>query len=130
MSPSAAGEVFLEIVVNVSDAEAGGIESRDEIEDPLEQALTTAGLGEVTGGGGGSGVYVVDVEIPTEKQFDEALRLIRRVLKDLKVPTSTRIKRHEPEDASYTVRSDSGREASRRTRSRPWRSSRSRSSRG
>ena len=95
------GDVFLEIVVNAAEATASGIESRDEIEDPLEEALSSTGVGEVTGGGGGSGVYIVDVELESGDQFEEALVVIRRVLQDLKVPPSTRIKRHGPEECEY-----------------------------
>jgi hypothetical protein len=97
------GDVFLEVVVKAAEAAAAGIESRDEIEEPLEEALSAAGVGEVTGGGGGSGVYVVDVEIASDEQFDEALALIRGVLKDLKVPPSTLIKRHKPKELAFPV---------------------------
>ena len=96
-------DVFLEIVVKAAEAGSVGIESRDEIEDPLEAALSAAGVGEVTGGGGGSGVYIIDVEIPSEGRFDEALAVIRRVLQDVKVPTSTLIKRHQPEELAFSV---------------------------
>jgi hypothetical protein len=96
-------DVFLEIVVKAAEAADAGIESRDEIEEPLEAALSAAGVGEVTGGGGGSGVYIVDVEIGSEEQFDEALALIRGVLQDLKVPPSTLIKRHKPKDLAFPV---------------------------
>ena len=96
-------DVFLEIVVKAAEASAAGIESRDEIEEPLEEALSTAGLGEVTGGGGGSGVWIVDVEIPAEEQFDEALVVIRGVLRELKVPPSTLIKRHKPNELALPV---------------------------
>jgi hypothetical protein len=100
---TAMGDVFLEIVVKADEAATAGIESRDEIEDPLEQALSAAGVGEVSGGGGGSGVYVVDVEVATEDQFQEALAVIRGVLRELKVPPSTLIKRHKPKEASFPV---------------------------
>ncbi len=39
--------IFLEIVFQSADFTFGG---RDEIEDPLEEALPDAGIGEVTGG--------------------------------------------------------------------------------
>ena len=97
------GEVFLEIVVKAAEAMAAGIESRDEIEGPLEEALAAAGVGEVTGGGGGSGVYVVDVEIATEEQFLEALDVIKGVLRGLRVPPSTLIKRHKPTEVAFSV---------------------------
>lgn len=97
------GDVFLEIVVKAAEAATAGLESRDEIEEPLEGALSAAGVGEVTGGGGGSGVYIVDVEIATEEQFDEALAVIRGVLQELKVPPSTLIKRHKPKELAFPV---------------------------
>jgi hypothetical protein len=96
-------DVFLEIVVNAADAASVGIESRDEIETPLEEALLASGVGEVTGGGGGSGVYIVDVEIATEDQVDKGLAVIRRVLQTLNVPTSTLIKRHKPKEIAIPV---------------------------
>ncbi|MDZ4183566.1 MAG: hypothetical protein U1D97_01140 [Desulfuromonadales bacterium] len=96
-------QVFLEIILKAGETADFGIESRDEIEEPLEKALSETGLGEVTGGGGGSGVYIVDVEVPDEEQFGEALRVIRRVLQDLKVPPSTLIKRHEPDETAFSV---------------------------
>jgi hypothetical protein len=95
--------VFVEIVVKAAEAVSAGIGSRDEIEEPLEQALSAAALGEVTGGGGGSGVYIIDVEIPNEAQFDEALAVIRGVLQTLRVPPSTLIKRHKPTDLAFPV---------------------------
>lgn len=96
-------DIFLEVVVNAEDAIATGIESRDEIEEPLEEALLESGLGEVSGGGGGSGVFVVDLEIKSEERLHEALDIIRGVLQKLNVPESTRIKRHKPQETSYTV---------------------------
>ena len=99
-------DVFMEVIVNVAEASALGIESRDEIEDPLEEALSASGLGAVTGGGGGMGVYVLDVEI-IEQQFDEALSIIRQALQTLKVPASTRIKRSQPEKIEFAVYIDS-----------------------
>jgi hypothetical protein len=94
-------DVFMEVVINVVDATAIGIESRDEIEDPLEEALSASGLGEVTGGGGGMGFYVIDVEV-AEQQFDDALRVMRQALQTLNVPASTRIKRRKP-DSEFLV---------------------------
>lgn len=89
--------ILLEVILEANEAAAVGIESRDEVEDPLESALADAGVGEVTGGGGGSGLYIVDVEIGSEEGLAEAVDLIRGVLRNLKVPASTQIKRHKPE---------------------------------
>lgn len=96
-------DVFLEVVVIAADAALVGIESRDEIETPLEDALLTAGFGEVTGGGGGRGVYVVDIEVLSDEYFTDALRLIRNVLQELRVPPSTLIKRRQPMMQTYPV---------------------------
>jgi predicted nuclease with TOPRIM domain len=95
-------DVFVEVVINAADASAMGIASRDEIEDPLEEALSASGLGEVTGGGGGMGVYIIDVEV-VEQNFDDALLVIRQALQTLNVPTSTRIKRRKPVSAEFLV---------------------------
>jgi hypothetical protein len=97
------GDVFLEIVVKAADAAAAGLESRDEIEEPLKEAVASAGLGEVTGGGGGSGIYIIDVEIATEEQVPAALDVIRGVLRELQVPPSTVIKRHQPTDMVFPL---------------------------
>ncbi len=88
--------VFLEIVVNASEAQAAGIESRDEIEDPVEEALAESGLAEVTGGGGGSGVYIIDVEVFSEEQVEAALGVIRGVLEKVGAPPTTRLRRGKP----------------------------------
>jgi hypothetical protein len=96
------GDVFLEIVISAADAATIGISSRDEVETPLEAALSASGEGEVTGGGGGSGVYIVEVEVP-QGRFDEALATIRRVLREVKVPESTLIKRRKPTMATFSV---------------------------
>ena len=96
-------DVFLEIVVIAAEALSAGIESRDEIETPLEHALSVSGVGEVTGGGGGSGVYVVEVEVPSEELLASALAVIRSVLQALEVPQSTLIKGHRPHAQVYLV---------------------------
>jgi hypothetical protein len=94
--------VFLEVVVRAAEAAGCGIESRDEIEGPLEDALTDAGLGEVTGAGGGSGVYVIDIEV-SHGEFDRAIDLIKATLAELKVPPTTHIKRRDGERGSYPI---------------------------
>lgn len=95
-------DVFLEVIVDVVEASALGITSRDEIEDPLEEALAASGLGEVTGGGGGMGRYIIDLEMALDT-FDIGLSIIRKVLQQIKVPVSTRIKRNEPNEIEYVV---------------------------
>src|SRR5689334_9721944 len=85
--------VFIEVVLITQEAHAAGIDGRDEVDDRLTELLEPDALGEVTGGGGGLGRWVVDVEIPDE-QFDRALGVIRKGLSELRVPASTLIKRH------------------------------------
>ena len=41
--------MFIELAFDSQDLAAAGIDSRDELEEPLQDALTAAGLGEVTG---------------------------------------------------------------------------------
>ena|SRR5712691_6419878 len=91
---------FLEIVVKASDITAS-VPSRDAIEESLNAALTEAQLGEVTGGGAGSDVVILDVEIWQEEHFHDALSLMRHVLRELKVPSSTLINRYKPKKISY-----------------------------
>jgi hypothetical protein len=53
---------FLEIVLESKDFT---LDSRDAVEDPLHDALTAAGIGEVTGAGGGMGKATSMWESPT-----------------------------------------------------------------
>jgi hypothetical protein len=89
--------IFLEVVLQAADFEFGG---RDEIEDPLEEALASAEIGEVTGGGAGSGVVIVDIEVA---DLDAGLELLRSVLKNLQVAHSTRIKQYQPDEIVHLV---------------------------
>jgi hypothetical protein len=61
---------------------------RFEVEDPLDDALRAAGVGEVTGGGSGLGRSNVDVDA---SDLEAGLRVIRQVLRDWKVAPSTKI---------------------------------------
>jgi hypothetical protein len=94
--------VFLEIIVNATDASLAGIAGRDEIEEPLEDMFAVTGLGEVTGGGGGAGVYIIDVEV-NEDRFDEALQAIRKTLIALQAPGSTKIKKGKPDRIEFSI---------------------------
>ncbi len=95
--------MFLAIYFEADSLQSAGFSGRDEIEDPLDEALTAAGLGEVTGGGSGERGSNIDIDINDEKNFDEALALIRKVLRELHVPATTVIKRYEPQEASCIV---------------------------
>ena len=88
---------FLEVVFLNSDFT---FEGRDEIEDPLDEALAGAGMGEVTGGGTGAGESNIDVEVA---DLGEGLALIRRVLQGLGVARSTVINQYEPERVTHRV---------------------------
>lgn len=55
---------FLEIVLESADFT---LDSRDEVEDPLHEALTEAGIGEVTGAGGGMGKSTSMWKSPTSR---------------------------------------------------------------
>lgn len=92
-----ATRTFLEIVFVASDFV---YEGRDEIEDPLQEALETSGLGEVTGGGGGMGVANIDVEVI---DLERGLAVVRRVLQELGVASSTVINQYKPSRAKYLV---------------------------
>jgi hypothetical protein len=77
---------FFEIILLSPDFTFGG---RDEIEDPLEDALRAAGLGEITGGGTGMGKSNIDIEVT---DAERGLVIIRDVLKRLGVAPSTIIR--------------------------------------
>ena len=89
--------VFLEVVLLSDDFTLGG---RDEIEDPLEEALRAAGVGEVTGGGTGMGVCNIDVEV-TDPAL--GLQVIRAVLQGLGVARSTVINQYHPTKQVHLV---------------------------
>lgn len=88
---------FFEIILQSADFHFGG---RDEIEDPLDEALQREGLGEVTGGGSGMGISNIDVEI---KDAERGLKLIREVLRDLGVAPSTVIRTSGSPSARHLV---------------------------
>ena len=96
-SPTVSATTFFEIILQSADFTFGG---RDEIEDPLDEALQQAGLGEVTGGGTGMGCANIDVEV-TDSQ--RGLTLIRQVLQRLAVAPSTVIQQYSPEEISHPV---------------------------
>jgi hypothetical protein len=91
---------FLEIVLRAAEFTHGG---RDEIEDPLDDALRQAGIGEVTGGGTGMGIANIDVEV---RDVQAGLALVRRVLQALGVARSTVIKQYDPVRAEHQVYED------------------------
>ena len=88
---------FLDVVFLASDFVNGG---RDEIEAPLQEALEAAGLGEVTGGGGGMGVANIGVEVI---DLERGLALVRQVLQQLRVAPSTVINQYQPIRIKHSV---------------------------
>ena len=89
---------FLEVILQAADFT---LHARDDVEDPLHDALTTAGLGEVTGAGSGLGVSNIDLEV---NDLQAGLALVRRVLRELNVAPSTVIYLHEGDHARGTGR--------------------------
>lgn len=83
--------VFLEIIFKNADFPFAG---RDVVEDPLSDALEHAGIGEVTGGGGGSETSNIDVELAN---LERGLEVIRRTLRELGCPESTEIRQYQPQ---------------------------------
>ena len=88
---------FLEVVLKNEDFAFDG---RDEVEDPLDEALQAAQLGEVSGGGSGSGRSNIDVELV---DLERGLQLVRRVLRELRVAPSTVIIQRTAEHAVHNV---------------------------
>jgi hypothetical protein len=95
--------VLLEIIFNAVDLHNVGIEGRDEIEEPLHEALIDFGLGEITGGGSSNQLAIVDVEIEDEERLEDALSVIRAILRSRRAPGSTIIKRSKPTETLYGV---------------------------
>jgi hypothetical protein len=73
---------------------------RDEIEDPLHEALVRAGLGEVTGGGTGADCSMIDVEVSDPVR---GLALVREILVRLNVPRDTVINQYQPKKVEHKV---------------------------
>ncbi len=95
--------VFLELVFDAVDCAKAGLDSRDEIEDGLQEQLRASGLGAVSGGGGGLGKYNIDVDVFDEDKLEEALSLVRNALIQLNVPRTSKIIRHQPERQVLSV---------------------------
>lgn len=89
--------VFYEIILQAADFT---FEGRDEIEDPLDEALHQAGLGEVTGGGSGMGLVNIDIEV---SEASHGLALIRNVLQQLGVAPSTVIRQAGAPSIEHSV---------------------------
>ncbi|RYG57310.1 hypothetical protein EON80_28405 [bacterium] len=79
---------LFEIVFQNADFE---FEGRDDVEEPLEEALSDAELGEVTGGGSGPDTTNIDVEVT---ELEAGLALVRKVLLEIGAAKSTEIQYH------------------------------------
>lgn len=61
-----------------------------DVEQPLDEALLTAGVGEVTGGGIGAGWYRIEMTI---ERPAEAFAVIQQLARRLELPPSTLLRR-------------------------------------
>ena len=94
---------FFEIIFRADDFLNAGFTGRDEIEDPLDEALHAADYGEVTGGGTGLGFSNIDVEVRDNIRVDEAISFLRSTLQSLNAPKSTVIKCYKPKETEWRV---------------------------
>jgi hypothetical protein len=90
--------VFIEIVLPRGSGWVGDPADRQEIEDAIEGALASAGIGEVTGGGTGVEVANIDVDIFDESELARAIPMIRVALLSAGAPPGTTIKRTDAEE--------------------------------
>jgi len=82
---------FLEIVIR---AEESGFGGRDELEDPLADALARAG--------GGSGLNVSNIDLDID-DLARGLSVIRDVLRESQIRPSTIIRQYQPTRIAYPV---------------------------
>ena len=73
-----------------------GFDTISDVEEPLDEALLAAGVGEVTGGGIGSGWYRIEMELERPR---EARRVIRDLAFRLDLPTTTLLRPSGAEQA-------------------------------
>jgi len=86
---------FLEVILQTADSTL----ARDDVEDPLQEGLSAAGLGGVTGAGSGLGVCNLDVEVT---DLEAGLALVRSVLREHHIPPSTMIYLNEGDYSKRT----------------------------
>lgn len=94
---------FFEIVFSAEDFLSSGFTGRDQLEDPLDEALQDANYGEVTGGGGGLGMANIDLETNHDIPIDIIISFLRETLLRLNAPKSTVIKIYDPEEAEWRI---------------------------
>ncbi len=96
-------ELFLEIIIQMEDWEGRELDDRHDLEEMLDSALQSKGLGEISGGGSGMGEFNIDVDIHSAKNFDTALEIIRHTLVSENLPRSTKIILHGANPTEYSV---------------------------
>ena len=69
-----------------------GFDTISDVEQPLDQALIEAGVGEVTGGGIGAGWYRIEMDLT---QPERAFEVVRRLATWLELPSSTLLRELE-----------------------------------
>ncbi|WP_425147319.1 hypothetical protein [Deinococcus sp.] len=97
---------FLELVIPISyflDDEA--VNSRHDIEDAPDQLLSESELGEVSGGGSGSGVAIIDIEVVDIACIDKVLEQVAEIGQRFLLPDGTRVLQQQPQEQSYTLSS-------------------------
>jgi hypothetical protein len=94
--------IFLELIFDSEECAEIGIDSRDEIEDGLEDALKVSGLGAVTGGSG-MGKYNIDLDIFSEEKLGDAISQIRIFLASINVARSSKMVRYQPQKEKISV---------------------------
>ena len=97
-----AGGGFFEIVIDAAELTEAGFEGRDEIEDQLE-FLEDRDLGEVSGGGAGSGVVIIEVDVYQARKTEKVIALVISKLRSLGVPKGTLIECRQPIERTVKV---------------------------
>jgi hypothetical protein len=92
----------MEVVFPAGTLRKAGFEARDEIEDPLDEALIAAGLGEVTGAGSGTHSSILDVDFEDHVTLDLAVSELSRLLRNLNAPRETILVVHKPEHRTFS----------------------------
>lgn len=85
---------FIEVIFPA--IEGFGIDERDEIEELLQEQLDATGWGDVSGGGSGMGVLILDVDVFEPQHLPEVVQLIRGILLEQGCPPRTRIQINQP----------------------------------
>lgn len=95
--------MFFEVGIDSKAFEAAGFFGRDEVEDPLDDLLRARDLGEVTGGGGGSGRMNIDVEMAPHLEAETAAVILLSMLEEVGAPKKTTVTTANPERRSWSL---------------------------